>query len=144
VVLYGFIASIGKWNFILPLLIAVPLSLALMFSPLLRDELKSYGVRSCVLFLLAALPPFAYGRGVLQANDLVTGRSFNYIAIDLPHLTPASGTEAGQRPRYVGLAGDRYVVFDPLDKSISFIAAGEVKILKLKRYDAPPKSEVQK
>lgn len=125
---------VEKWR-TLPVLFAIAVYLPLKSTDLLRSEFKSDGARSIVVFLIAALVPFAYGRGVLEANDVLEGKKFSYSVADLPSLPVAATARASERPRYVGKANDRYVFFDPVGKSTSFIATTELKTLTLKRQE---------
>jgi hypothetical protein len=128
------VGPVEKWR-TLPVLFAIAVYLPLKSTDLLRSEFKSDGARSIVVFLIAALVPFAYGRGVLEANDVVEGKKFSYSVADLPGLPVAATARPSERPRYVGKANDRYVFFDPVGKSTSFIATTELKTLTLKRQE---------
>lgn len=134
VTLLFLVGPVEKWR-TLPVLFAIAVYLPLKSTDLLRSEFKSDGARSIVVFLIAALVPFAYGRGVLEANDVLEGRGFAYAVAELPGMPVAATTKASERPRYVGKANDRYVFFDPVGKSTSFIAASELKTLTLKRQE---------
>lgn len=134
VTLYFLIGPTEKWR-ILPVLFAIAVYLPLKSTGILLDELKSDAARSIAVFLLAALIPFAYGRGVLEANDVLTGKNYAFAASEMPgHPVPVNA-KPSELPRYVGKANDRYVFFDPMGQSILFIAASEVKALILKRYE---------
>ena len=61
------------------------------------------------------------------------GKKFAYSVAELPGVPVAVTAKPGERPRYVGKANDRYVFYDPVSRSISFIATSEVKTLTLKR-----------
>ncbi len=84
---YYFLAGpVEKWR-VLPVLFAVMVYLPLKSTGLLAQDFKSDGVRSIAVFLLAALPVFAYGRGVLEANDVLAGKSYAYVVSYLPRET---------------------------------------------------------
>lgn len=125
---------VEKWR-ALPVLFAMAVYLPLKSTDLLRNEFKSDGARSIVVFLIAALAPFAYGRGVLEANYIVEGKNFSYSVSDLPGLPVAATARPSERPRYVGKANDRYVFFDPVRNSTTFIATTELTTLTLKRQE---------
>lgn len=132
---YYFLAGpVEKWR-VLPVLFAVMVYLPLKSTGLLAQDFKSDGVRSIAVFLLAALPVFAYGRGVLEANDVLAGKSYAYVVSYLPSQSASVGANAEERPRYIGRADDRYVFFEPTISAISFIAVGEVSALVLKRHE---------
>lgn len=135
ITIYFLAGPIEKWR-VLPVLFAVAVYLPLKSTGILLNELKSDGARSIAVFLLAALVPFAYGRGALEANDLLTGKSYAYADSEMPGTPFPAGAKPSERPRYVGKANDRYVFFDPVGQSISFIAASEVKSLSLKRQES--------
>ena len=141
ILFYFLLGPIEKWRS-LPILFATIVYLPLKSTGILRDELKSDGARSVALFLLATLVPFSYGRGALEANDVLTGRSYAFAAAELPSHAPPADAKPSEKPRYVGRANDRYVFFDPIAQSISFVAASEVKALILKRYEEPTASAV--
>lgn len=124
--------SVEKWR-TLPVLFAIAVYIPLKSTNFLRAEFESDGARSIVIFLIAALVPFAYGRGVLEANDVLEGKKFAYSVAELPGVPVAATAKPGERPRYVGKASDRYVFYDPVGRSTSFIAASELKTLTLKR-----------
>jgi len=136
VTLLFLVGPVEKWR-ALPVLFAIAVYLPLKSTDLLRSEFKSDGARSIVVFLIAALVPFAYGRGVLEANDVLEGKKFSYSVADLPGLPVAATASPSERPRYVGKANDRYVFFDPVGKSTSFIAATELKTLTLMKRQEP-------
>jgi hypothetical protein len=125
---------VEKWR-TLPVLFAIAVYLPLKSTNLLRTEFESDGARSIVIFLIAALVPFAYGRGVLEANDVLEGKKFAYSVGELPGVPFTATAKPGERPRYVGKANDRYVFYDPVAKSTSFIATSELKTLTLKRQE---------
>ena len=124
---------VEKWR-VLPVLFATVVSLPLKSTSLLRTEFESDGARSIAVFLIAALVPFAYGQGFLEANDVLEAKKFTYSVAELPGIAVSATAKPDERPRYVGKANDRYVFYDPVSKSTSFVATSEVKTLTLKRY----------
>ena len=128
-----FIGSPEKWHILVPL-IAILTYFPLKSSDLLRNELKSDEVRSVAIFVLSALIPFAYGRGVINANNILTGKIFLYQNIDTPSVQDDSAVEPSARLRYLGKLNDRFIFFDPVKKATVFVAMAEVKALELKRY----------
>lgn len=125
---------VEKWR-TLPVLFAIAVYLPLKSTNLLRTEFESDAARSIAVFLIAGLVPFAYGRGVLEANDVLEGKKFAYSVAELPGLPVAATAKPGERLRYVGKANDRYVFYDPVGKSTSFVATSELKTLTLKRQE---------
>lgn len=134
VTVYFLVGPIEKWR-ILPVLFAIAVYIPLKSTLILLDEIKSDGARSIAVFLLAALVPFSYGRGMLEANDVLTGKKYTYAASEILGHPVSASAKPSEQPRYVGAANDRYVFFDPVGKSILFVARSEVKVLALKRYE---------
>ena len=131
---YFLVGPIEKWR-VLPVLFAIAVYLPLKSTRILLDELKSDRARSVAVFLLAMLVPFSYGRGALEANDVLTGKKYAYAAAELPGQPVPTNAKPAERPRYVGKANDRYVFFDPVSKSVSLLATSEVKALILQRHE---------
>ncbi len=128
-----FISSPERW-FILAIVIAFVVYLPLKSSDFLRNELKSDEVRSAAIFIVSALVPFAYVRGVMNAQNILTGKNFLYQNIDLPNIHGGSAAEPSARLRYLGRLNDRFIFFDPIKEATVFIALEGVKALELKRY----------
>lgn len=129
--IYFLLGTLEKWNY-LPILFAMAVYFPLKATGVLLADLKSDEARSIAVFLLAALIPFSYGRGVLSANDVLTGKEFAFITSEVPGIQVGPGAKDTERPRYVGKANDRFVFFDPTNGSVSLVAAPEVKTLILK------------
>jgi hypothetical protein len=132
-----FIGSPEKWHILVPLF-ALLTYFPLKSSDLLRNELKSDKVRSVAIFVLSALIPFAYGRGVINANNILTGKNFLYQNIDPPSVQDDSAAEPSARLRYLGKLNDRFIFFDPVKEATVFVAMAEIKALELKRHKESP------
>jgi hypothetical protein len=128
--LYLIFGSVEKWRF-LPILIAIPVCFALKEAGILEPLLKSDRARTVVLFLLAALPPFAYGEGTLKAHRLLTGTDYSYVASDIAGHPFDSSSKVETRLRYVGKAGDQYFLYAPEKRSILVIPMSEAKVLEV-------------
>jgi len=122
---------IEKWR-ALPVLLAIPTSLALKKAEALHTLIKSERARSVVLFLLAALPPFAYGHGALRANDIITGKSYFYVISDIQGYSYKSDTQRDFHLRYIGKVGEQYFLYSPEVRSVLILPMDEVKIIELK------------
>lgn len=122
-----------KWR-VLPLLIAIPVSLTLKEAGLLREEVKSDSARSVLIFLLSTLPAYAYGHGILKANDLRTGKAFSFVDSPLDGVSKGSDAPANKKPRYVGRAGQTYFLFDPVSKGLLIVPESQIKLIQLKLY----------
>ena len=129
-----YLGPVQKWS-ILPVMIAVPVSLALKEAGILRELLVSDQVRTVVLCLLAALPPFAYGQGAIRADEIRMGSSFTYVVSSIEGYPIDAGTKAFARPRYVGKAGDQYFFFMPARRTLLVVPQGQLKLLELRRYE---------
>ena len=132
---------VEKWR-ALPVLFATVVYLPLKSTSFLRTEFESEGARSIAVFLIAALVPFAYGQGVLEANDVLEAKKFAYSVAELPGIAVSATAKPDERPRYVGKANDRYVFYGPVGKSTSFVATSELKTLTLKRHGASSSASV--
>jgi hypothetical protein len=139
VALLAIFGPVQKWK-VLPFLFALAAYFPLKSSGFLRAELKSEGARSISIYLLTALIPFAYGRGALEANAVLTGAKYSYPTTTLPEISTTVGVSPQLRMRYIGKAGDRYVFFDPTNKGTSFIAMATVPNLTLAQYTSEPVS----
>jgi hypothetical protein len=136
-IFFDFIGSREKWT-ILAIVVAFVIYLPLKSSDVLRNELKSDEVRSAAIFIVSALVPFAYVRGAMNAQDILTGKNFLYQNIDPPSVQDDSAAEPSARLRYLGKLNDRFIFFDPVKEATVFVAMAEVKALELKRHKESP------
>lgn len=133
--LYFIFGSVDKWR-VLPILIAIPVSVTLKEAGLLKTFLKSDRARSVVLFLLASLPPFAYGQGTLKAHQILTGTDYIYVTSEIGGQSFDAKSKIETRLRYVGKAGDQYFLFAPKTRSMLIVPLSEAKILELVATDS--------
>jgi hypothetical protein len=133
VLLLLFLGPVEKWR-ALPVLIAIPVSFGLKEAGFLQPTIKSDSARTVVIFLIAALPPFAYGHGTLRANDIRSGKSFSYVtsAIDGQQLDASAPVTS--KPRYLGKAGDTYFLFEPTKQALLVVHEAQVKLVQLQTY----------
>lgn len=134
IVMLFLFGPIEKWR-VLPVLLAIPTSLALKEAEVLHTLIKSERARSVVLFLLAALPPFAYGHGALRANDIITGKTYSYVISEVQGYAYQSDAQRDVRLRYVGKAGEQYFLYSPEVRSVLVLPIGEAKVIELKMAD---------
>lgn len=132
---------VEKWR-VLPVLLAIPVSFALKEAGALRTLIKSERARGAVLFLLAALPPFAYSHGTLRANDIISGKTYSYVVSEVQGHAYASGAGKDVRLRYVGKAGEQYFLYSPDVRSVLVLPMTEAKVLELKLEDGKASSAV--
>lgn len=134
ILLILWMGPLRKWN-ILPVLIAVPVSFGLKEAGFLREVLVSDRVRTVVLFLVAALPAFAYGRGVIRADEIRVGSAFTYVISSIEGFPVDTDEKPLSRPRYLGRAGDQYLFFVPEQRTLLVVAQDQIKLLELKQYE---------
>jgi hypothetical protein len=139
VTLYWLTGPVEKWR-LLPVFFAIAVYLPLKSTGLLVLELKADGARSTALFLLAALPPFAYGSGALAAHKVLSGTKYTFVASEIPGHILATGAKPNERLRLIGRANDHFFFYDPVAESTLYIAASEAKLLALKHHKATPPS----
>lgn len=130
---------IEKWR-VLPVLIAIPVSLALKNILPLNAIIKSERTHTTLLFLLATLPPFAYGQGAIKANDIISGKNYSLVISKIQSADPKADSSQSTHLRYIGKAGDQYFLYSPAAESVLVIAASEsleLKKLKSKAASTP-------
>jgi hypothetical protein len=130
-----------KW-LVLPALLAMPMAIGLKSLGALQF-LQSDAIRSMSLFMLAALPPFAYGQGVIRADDILTGQKYSYVVQSLESAPVPVSAPPSDRPRFIGKAGESVFFYLPLSRSILLVPQAQIKALELSRYGtegakAPP------
>jgi len=125
------LGPIEKW-LILPVLVSLPLSFALKEAGILKTFIGSERLRSVALFAMAALPPLAYGQGVLRAHDIISGKSYSYILSPIVGHPNEPQTKPESRLRYVGKAGEEYFLYSPLSQSMLILPTKEAKLIEIR------------
>ena len=120
----------NKWHLV-PILLAVAAYLPAKAFGLLAREIRSDGIRSIAVFLLVALVPFSFGHGRKQANEVIDSATYQVVVSELPLKASGAKLSTAEKPRFVGKLGDRLAVYDPVARSVSLIAASELKVLTL-------------
>ncbi|WP_431288811.1 hypothetical protein [Roseateles chitinivorans] len=120
----------NKW-LIAGVLVTGPIYLQLKKSAFLANEIPSDSVRSIVIFMLIMATPVAFYRGRLAGTAVVDGGSYQAVVSELPIKGSAANLAPAEKPRFVGKLGDRFAVYDPVARSVSLIAASEMKVLTL-------------
>ncbi|BAW21302.1 MULTISPECIES: hypothetical protein [Pseudomonas] len=138
--LYAIFGSVYKWNY-LPVLFAIPVTGTLKELGVLKSFLKSDGSRTFVLFLLAVLPPMAYGRGAIEANDIISGKTYTYVISEVTGHSFDPRSEAYAHLRYVGKAGDQYFLYAPETKSVLILSKSDATLLELKTVEVNVRTE---
>ena len=131
IILVYLFSSINKW-FILPPLFACLAALPVKSTGLLSKELKSENVRSLVIFVLCYLIPFSYGRGIMDAHAIISGKDFIYSSINILNLQPMVNASIDIQPRYLGKLNDRFFFYDPVKETTILVATSEMKAFDLK------------
>ena len=124
---------VEKWR-ILPALLGLPLFIAAKQAGLLQKLIPHESPRSIVLYLLATLPPLAYGQGLLAASKIQNGASFMYLLSKIPEHSAQA--ESAKALRYVGTAGDLIFFFDPLRTAVVLAKIDTNSPLVLKQYES--------
>jgi hypothetical protein len=70
-----------KWN-VLPILIAVPFIIQLRAQEIFRDLFVNDAARTITAFLLC-IPFYAYGHGIIEADNVIQGREYKYVEMTL-------------------------------------------------------------
>jgi hypothetical protein len=128
------IGPIEKWR-VLPLLLGLPLYVAAKQAGLLQSLIPHESPRSIVLYVLATLPPLAYGHGLLAANKIQTGLSFKYLLPEIPQH--AAEVEPTRALRYVGIAGEVVFFFDPARTAGVLTKVEQGSPIVLKQFELP-------
>lgn len=128
--LYLVFGPVEKWR-LLPVLIAIPVSFALKEAGLFETFLRSDRTRTVVIFLLAALPPFAYGEGTLKAQRVLMGTDYTYVASNIAGHPFDPNSKVETRLRYIGKAGDQYFLYAPGKRSVLVVPISEAKVLEV-------------
>jgi hypothetical protein len=77
---------------ILPVLIALPIAPMLRNQGFLEDLIPNQDVNRIVVLLLCVLPFFSYGRGIMNADQILRGSEYKYAELQIKHSTVGSGT----------------------------------------------------
>lgn len=122
-----------KWV-VLPILLAFPIYLALKAQGLLASLFPDERLRSFALFVLAALPPFAYGHGRVVADEILSGRRFQYAVSPIDNVPVQADQSPQNRLRFLGHAGDYLFFLDPTSGSRVLARASDTKTLITKDF----------
>ena len=138
--LYAFFGSVDKWR-VVPVLIAIPVSATLKELGVLQNFFRSDSSRTFVLFLVATLPPMAYGQGTLRANDIISGKTYTYVISEVAGHSFDPRSKVYARLRYIGKAGDQYFLYAPEANSVLILSISEAKLLELKTEEVNMRTE---
>ncbi len=130
IVVFALFGGLNKWH-VVPVMLAIAGYVPAKASGLLSKEIRSDGFRSIVVFLLVALVPFSFGHGRKQAYEVMDSSKYQVVVSELPMKSSATKRATAEKPRFVGKLGDRFALYDPVARSVSLIAASEMKVLTL-------------
>lgn len=112
-----FFGPVEKWR-VLPILLAVPFSLMLRSRGVLRDLVSHDDANRGVLLILCVLPFSAYGHGILDADTIIRGQSYQYLEVTTKKTKMAleglSGVDTNTKLRFLGFMNN-YVFLMPLE-----------------------------
>lgn len=129
-----FYGPIEKWR-ALPVLLGLPLYVSAKQAGFLKALIPHESPRSIVLYVLATLPPLAYGHGLLAANKITEGSAFRYLLSDFPKQ--AMQIDPLKALRYIGTAGELIFFFDPIRNAVVQAKIDANSPLVLKQFDRP-------
>lgn len=140
IVLVYQLGPVEKW-IILPPLFAVLIALPVKSTGLLSRELKSEDVRSLVIFAMCFLVPFSYGRGIINAHSIISGKDFLYPTVNLRDSQLAVNFATNTQPRYVGKLNEHFFFYDPVKETTLLFATSELKAFDLKSHKGSATSQ---
>lgn len=120
----------NKW-LVVGVLVAVPVYFQLKKSALLANEIPSDSARSITIFMLIMAVPVAFDRGRSEGSAVVDGASYQTVTSELPTKGATARLAHADKQRFIGKLGDRFAFYDPVARSVSLIAASEIKVLTL-------------
>ena len=123
-----------KW-YVLPLLLAIPASIIAKERGLLIEVIPKDSVRSVGIFLLALLPPSAFGQGRIGAMNVIEGLRFDYVLSPIDQVSVPPDDTPSQRLRFLGHTGDFYFYLNPTDSAIVITKFKDDRTLLLKHFD---------
>jgi hypothetical protein len=127
---------VGKWH-ALPVLIALPICFVAARQGVLRSLLPHEADRWVVIFLLAALPPFAYGRGRLKAAAILDGTDYYYLtAPAVDGLPTGDAQDPNNRIKYLGHVNDYVFPLLPDNTTSVVVRFDKTRGLQLKQFRA--------
>ena len=83
---------IYKW-LVLPALFAMPVTFMVKERGLFRDQLRDESLRTVAIFLVAIMPPLAYGLGRVSADNIMSGRDYSYVVAGPPGIGVAADVQ---------------------------------------------------
>ncbi len=140
IVLVYLLGPVEKWIF-LPTLFAVLVALPVKSTGLLSRELRSEDVRSLAIFAICFLIPFSYGRGIMNASSILSGKEFLYSTVNLRDSQLTVNFATNTQPRYLGKLNDHFFFYDPVKETTLLFATSELKAFDLKSHKGSTTSQ---
>lgn len=126
--------SVRKW-LVLPVLLAIPISIALKPKLVLRGLLPSDRIRSVVIFLLTVMPTYAYGQGRLRADAVLERTGYVYLAANtVDDVEVADPHDSKSRVKYLGQVGDYVFLLLPDGTTTVVVRFDKTRGLHLRRF----------
>jgi hypothetical protein len=125
----------NRWT-TLSLLLASPIYLIAKRRKFLIGIIPHDSPRSIVIYLLAALPTYAYGQGRLEADRIIEGRKFEYVLSTIDQVTVPGDASPIQHARYIGHTGDFFFFLNPASAELVITKFQDDKALLLKHFDS--------
>ena len=131
-----FVGPVTKWLF-LPVLIAIPVAFAVKRRGVFSSWLTNDSVRTVIIFLLAMLPPYAYGLGKIKAAELLNGIEYQYVAAGpVEGLTVQDPTKPSDRIKYLGHVNEYIFLLMPDNDTSVVLRLDKFHPLQLRRFRA--------
>ncbi|RRR99057.1 hypothetical protein EIP75_23780 [Aquabacterium soli] len=129
---------IEKWT-ALPVLIALPVYMFAKDAGLLKRLIPHDSPRSIVIYVLATLPPLAYGHGVLAAHKVQTGQSFTYVTSTVSGYAVTNDPQ--KQLRLIGHVNDTIFLLDPAKTATVVVKLESGQPLVLMQYESAARAK---
>ena len=107
-----------KW-LALPPVIAFPFYMAAKERDFLTSVIPGEASRSVVIYLLALLPPVAFGAGQMRAADIADGVGFSYVLSTVDGVDIRKDAPPEKRLRFLGYVGDHLFFLEPSEHELA-------------------------
>lgn len=119
------------------IILGLPLSFMLYQTNILRSVIRVERDRKFFLYLVATLPPFAFGMGKVNSGLVLKGHTFQYLVSPLEGIEVSKDDDPQHRLRFVGQTSDYVFLFNPKDNSVIITRFDTAKLLVLRNYKRP-------
>lgn len=139
-----FLAPSQKWQFVLPVLFALPLTSYVTQRKFLSTIIPSEQIRSLCVFLLAILPFYAYGQGRQMAEGIIGGSKYDYVLSPIDGVSIYPKEDFAKNPRFIGHASDSLFFWQPQNSTLVISKMQEGKPLVIGRHSDETSSSLPK